>query len=906
MGRLGEVPLGLLVGVISMIFKKGLRVDPGNYRPITVLNTDYRVLAKVLANRLRAVIGKVIPEEQTGFVPGRHIGENVMLLQLLPTAMEVHSKAATVFCDFSKAYDTVDREFLFAVMAQLGVGEGFLKWVRLLLSDTAAAACVNGYVSEPVSSSAGVRQGCPLSPFLYLFVGQALCCFLKAQGFGVQVRGRCITLSQFADDTQVHLADMFSDLPRLQGAMQVFKAASGQGLNASKTLVLPIGRGARQQLWEAYYLSELQRCNGRRLGPQQQGGDMRTAAQQLARNALAADKTGVPPGVQMQGFKVVRSATALGVTFHADGSVSADWEALLEKVLKAYKFISCLHLSTFGRAFAAAGYGVSRLLYAAEFVGLPPAHVIAQLEQATAKLVDRGMAPEAPGRRFAGVAGPLLVGHPQLGGFGAMPWQQHILARHALWAVRLINGNNNTPWVHVARACLVPVSQHDDPGWQRMAIASCGASGTVGPTGQPLGPALQRLVHGLQALPSWQDASSAPLTPGSWCANVPLWCNPVLAAGGVPGPLPKQGLEARFGLFAELPTMRTLKDAVTAWAALGQVRTLEEYSRPRFGVWDKWFGHGALYQDWGRVQQQLGALVGAIPLSWVRSVNIHTVDPSPAEVLDGMMLPRISWAMPGSSRHFVTLRTMRVKQATRLQLQPVLDARAAKHTAFLQLACTALPPAEQASPGMLVGLLHRVWALPWDNERKEVYWKLTLDGLPTAARMHQPEAEPCNCGTRMPDRAHHFWDCPVAQAVRGEIERGLARLEGVPALARHHLWLCRPPCAALHSGVWMVVCLAALHAMNRGRKVLVAWRLAVDLGGQQAAGARQRAPPPLPQRIPVACRVAVAGFWDMLADFVGLGLWPVDWLADVSDTHPFLKVVVPSGPGSRTLRLHRV
>jgi hypothetical protein len=97
--------------------------------------------------------------------------------------------------------------------------------------------------------------------------------------------------------------------------------------------------------------------------------------------------------------------------------------------------------------------------------------------------------------------------------------------------------------------------------------------------------------------------------------------------------------------------------------------------------------------------------------------------------------------------------------------------------------------------------------------------------------------------------------------------------------------------------------LAALIAMDKGRKMLVAWRLAADaaqphgrMGGQ---GAQQQAPPPpLPQRIPIASRVAAATFWDMLQDFVGLGLAPAPWLADVTADHPFLHRVDLPGGGS--------
>jgi hypothetical protein len=83
-GSSGRLPPGFLDGLIALIYKQGDRADPNNYRPITLLGSDYRLLAKVLANRLGPLLPSIISPEQTAFVAGRRIGENVLLLQLLP------------------------------------------------------------------------------------------------------------------------------------------------------------------------------------------------------------------------------------------------------------------------------------------------------------------------------------------------------------------------------------------------------------------------------------------------------------------------------------------------------------------------------------------------------------------------------------------------------------------------------------------------------------------------------------------------------------------------------------------------------------------------------------------------------------------------------------------------------
>ena len=93
--------------------------------------------------------------------------------------LNLASKAVVAFLDFIKAYDTVLRPFLYKVLEAKGVGEDFIHWVMLLLSETCTSARVNGYISKPVGYEAGLRQGCPLAPILYLFVAEALLCWLK-------------------------------------------------------------------------------------------------------------------------------------------------------------------------------------------------------------------------------------------------------------------------------------------------------------------------------------------------------------------------------------------------------------------------------------------------------------------------------------------------------------------------------------------------------------------------------------------------------------------------------------------------------------------------------------------------------------------------------------------------------
>ena len=372
MGTTGSAPRGFNRGVISFLYKKGDPCFASNYRPITLLNTDYRLLSKVLAHRLGRCLPSLISPEQAAFLRGRSIGENAHLLQLLPHLLARHGRWALVaFCDFRKAYDTVHRGFLLAVLRQLGLGDGFVRWVQLLLSRTLAAAAANGCVSLPALFSAGVRQGCPLAPLLYLCLAQALLRLLQACGIGIQAAGLNLAALQFADDCKALLegGTPQQTADRVQSflaAMATFAAASGQHLAPEKTHLLPIGSQPPAPL---------------------------------------------PPAIH--GLQVVPTAEALGLQIHAGTQpATADWQPRLQRVEAAHEKLASLGLSAFGRGFGSAAYGVSQLLYCCELAGFPLPAAVTRLSTITATLVDRGLAPSDAHHAFAGVRAELTLAWP--------------------------------------------------------------------------------------------------------------------------------------------------------------------------------------------------------------------------------------------------------------------------------------------------------------------------------------------------------------------------------------------------------------------------------------------------------------------------------------------------------------
>jgi hypothetical protein len=138
-----------------------------------------------------------------------------------------------VILDIAKAYDALDRFFLFRIMAAAGCGRPMVRWVQVLLSDTRAYAIGHGHVSKAQTWQAGVRQGCPLSQLLYLFVAEALACWLRqCTELGVLVANQRHVSLQHADETKVFLSSLQPELAlSLVVRLDTFALASGQHIN---------------------------------------------------------------------------------------------------------------------------------------------------------------------------------------------------------------------------------------------------------------------------------------------------------------------------------------------------------------------------------------------------------------------------------------------------------------------------------------------------------------------------------------------------------------------------------------------------------------------------------------------------------------------------------------------------
>ena len=182
------------------------------YRPIALCNTHYKIVAKILTRRLKPLLPSLISKSQSAFVSGRSIGDNVLITH--ETLHYLRTSEAKKFCamamktDMSKAYDRIEWGFLRAVLEQLGFDPRWISWVMCCVETVSYSFLINGSPMGSVNPSRGIRQGDPLSPYLFILCTKtlsSLCDRAQNDGSlpGVRVARGCPAINHllFADDT---------------------------------------------------------------------------------------------------------------------------------------------------------------------------------------------------------------------------------------------------------------------------------------------------------------------------------------------------------------------------------------------------------------------------------------------------------------------------------------------------------------------------------------------------------------------------------------------------------------------------------------------------------------------------------------------------------------------------------
>uniref|UniRef100_A0A8D3BRM1 Reverse transcriptase domain-containing protein n=1 Tax=Scophthalmus maximus TaxID=52904 RepID=A0A8D3BRM1_SCOMX len=250
--RTGSLPVSCQRAVLSLLPKKGDLALLKNWRPVSLLCTDYKLLSRALSNRLKNILEIVVHSDQTYCIPDRTIMDNIFLMRDVIDLCKYHNlSVGIVSLDQEKAFDRVDHSYLFSALKTFGVGDGFLAWVGVLYRDAQCLVKMGAGLSRPIPVKRGIRQGCPLSGQLYSLAIEPLLCMLRKRLSGLTVPGSLgldqdfPALSVYADDVNILVSNQ-QDVQNVQDTLSLYERASSARVNWAKSEALWVGQGRDQ------------------------------------------------------------------------------------------------------------------------------------------------------------------------------------------------------------------------------------------------------------------------------------------------------------------------------------------------------------------------------------------------------------------------------------------------------------------------------------------------------------------------------------------------------------------------------------------------------------------------------------------------------------------------------------
>nr|KAJ0220562.1 hypothetical protein LSAT_V11C200090910 [Lactuca sativa] len=234
---------------ITLIPKVQDPITINDFRPISLIGCLYKTISKVLAKRLKKVVHLVVSETQTTYIKNRHILDGPLILnEIIRWIKKNKRKAFTFKVDFEKSFDSLSWGYLDSVMQQMQFGSKWRTWIQGCLSSTRVSVLLNGLATSEFCMERGVRQGDPLSPFLFIIAAEGLHIAMESakengvfDGIQLPRHGPVISHLQYADDVVFMGMWLPENLKNLIRILRCFELASGLKINMSKCK-LPPGR----------------------------------------------------------------------------------------------------------------------------------------------------------------------------------------------------------------------------------------------------------------------------------------------------------------------------------------------------------------------------------------------------------------------------------------------------------------------------------------------------------------------------------------------------------------------------------------------------------------------------------------------------------------------------------------
>eukprot|EP00253_Pinus_taeda_P008879 PITA_08879 len=242
---------------IALIPKKDDPESFEDFRPISLCNCIYKIISKVIALRIAPILSRNISMEQFGFLDGRQIHEAIGVAQEVIHSVKMKKKKGVVLkIDLSKAYDRISWLYLRMLLTHVGFSYPFVSWIMGCITNVSFSVLVNGAASSFFNSQRGLRQGCPLSPLLFLLVAEGLSRLIhkarreeKVKGIEVAIN-LYITHLLFVDDILIFTNGNYNELKEFKCIFDLFLKATGMKINSGKSQVCfaDFERGERNRL----------------------------------------------------------------------------------------------------------------------------------------------------------------------------------------------------------------------------------------------------------------------------------------------------------------------------------------------------------------------------------------------------------------------------------------------------------------------------------------------------------------------------------------------------------------------------------------------------------------------------------------------------------------------------------
>ena len=238
------IPTHMNIALITVFLKPNKDpTHPSSYRPLSLINTDLKIITKTLATRIETVMHSLIHPDRTGFIKNRNATDNIRRLFNLISIAQGQKKKKNIIAslDAEKAFDKVNWTFLFTTLRKFGFGESFIQWITTLYTSPRATITTNGITSPSFTLHQGTRQGCPLSPSLFAIFIEPLAAAIRQNSKikGIQVNNLHHKISLYADDLLLYLQTPSQSLSETFN-VNTFSKVSHYTINWNKSTILPL------------------------------------------------------------------------------------------------------------------------------------------------------------------------------------------------------------------------------------------------------------------------------------------------------------------------------------------------------------------------------------------------------------------------------------------------------------------------------------------------------------------------------------------------------------------------------------------------------------------------------------------------------------------------------------------